>query len=297
VSISAPANGATVSGSVTISANASDNVGVVGVQFQVDGVNLGSQDTTSPYSISWSSTSVANGSHTLSAIASDAAGNKSTATVTVNVSNSTTTSNGLVAAYGFNEGSGTTVKDSSGNNNTGTISNATWATGRYGKALSFNGTNSWVTVQNSASLNLTGPMTLEAWIETSASPTDWQALIFKEMPSDTAYYLYRSGYSDAPVGGMYSSGEQSIVASNNLTLNTWMHLAFTYDGSTERLYVNGVLVASQAKTGAVQSSTGVLHIGGDSVWGEFFQGLIDEVRIYNRALSASEIQTDMNSPI
>jgi hypothetical protein len=87
VSMTSPANGASVSGTITVSATASDNVGVAGVQFQLDGVNLGVQDTASPYSTSWNSTTVANGSHTLSAIARDAAGNKTTATVTITVSN------------------------------------------------------------------------------------------------------------------------------------------------------------------------------------------------------------------
>jgi Big-like domain-containing protein/exo-rhamnogalacturonan lyase-like protein len=87
VSISAPANAATVIGTITVSATASDNNGVVGVQFQLDGVNLGAEDTTSPYSVSWNSTSATNGAHTLSAIARDAAGNKSTASITVTVNN------------------------------------------------------------------------------------------------------------------------------------------------------------------------------------------------------------------
>jgi len=87
VSITAPATGATVSGTISVSANASDNVGVVGVQFQLDGANLGAEDTTSPYSVSWNTTTASNGAHTLSAIARDAAGNKSTATLSVTVSN------------------------------------------------------------------------------------------------------------------------------------------------------------------------------------------------------------------
>src|SRR5205814_4305198 len=78
VSITAPASGATVSGSVTVSASASDNVGVAGVQFLVDGTNLGSEDTSSPYSASWNTTTVGNGSHTLTATARDAAGNRTT---------------------------------------------------------------------------------------------------------------------------------------------------------------------------------------------------------------------------
>src|SRR5438445_11251034 len=92
VSITAPASGATVSGSVTVSASASDNVGVAGVQFLVDGTNLSSEDTSSPYSVSWNTTTVGNGSHTLTATARDAAGNRTTSSpVTVTVSNSDTT--------------------------------------------------------------------------------------------------------------------------------------------------------------------------------------------------------------
>src|SRR6185295_16717019 len=88
VSITAPANGATVSGTVNVNATASDNVGVAGVQFFVDGATLGGEDTTSPYSVSWNTTAVANGSHQLTARARDAAGNRTTsATVTVTVSN------------------------------------------------------------------------------------------------------------------------------------------------------------------------------------------------------------------
>src|SRR4029077_8357589 len=92
VTMSAPAGGTTVSGTtVMVSATASDNVGVAGVQFKLDGAtNIGAEDTTGPYSIVWNSTTVSNGSHTLSAIARDAAGNTATATaVAVTVSNAT----------------------------------------------------------------------------------------------------------------------------------------------------------------------------------------------------------------
>ncbi len=88
VSLTAPAGGSTVSGTVTVSANASDNVGVAGVQFQVNGANLGSEVLASPYTTSWNTSTVTNGSYNLSAIARDAAGNKTTATIPVSVSNS-----------------------------------------------------------------------------------------------------------------------------------------------------------------------------------------------------------------
>jgi hypothetical protein len=87
VSITAPVVG-DVSGSINVTANASDNVGVSGVQFLLDGANLGAEDVTAPYSVSWTTTTVANGNHTLTAKARDAAGNTTTSSgVTVNVNN------------------------------------------------------------------------------------------------------------------------------------------------------------------------------------------------------------------
>src|SRR5947207_13656173 len=90
VAVTAPASGATVSGtSVPVNASASDNVGVAGVQFKLDGVNLGAE-TTGPYSLTWDTTAAANGPHTLTAVARDAAGNTTTsAPVTVTVNNRT----------------------------------------------------------------------------------------------------------------------------------------------------------------------------------------------------------------
>ena len=100
VSLTAPADGATVSGTVTISANASDNVGVVGVQFKVDGTNVGAEDTTAPYSIAWNSTTATNGTHTIRAVARDAAGNTRWSAVrSVTVSN-TTTSSDIITVQG-----------------------------------------------------------------------------------------------------------------------------------------------------------------------------------------------------
>lgn len=88
VSITSPVAGATVSGTVSLTASATDNVGVVGVQFGLDGANLGAEDTTAPYSLSWVTSTVADGTHTLNAVARDAAGNRaSSSLVTVTVAN------------------------------------------------------------------------------------------------------------------------------------------------------------------------------------------------------------------
>ena len=87
VALESPAAGASVSGVVNISATASDNIGVTGVQFQLDGANLGSEDTTNSYSFSWDSKTASNGLHVLGAVARDAAGNTSTTALTVTVNN------------------------------------------------------------------------------------------------------------------------------------------------------------------------------------------------------------------
>jgi hypothetical protein len=80
-------------------------------------------------------------------------------------------------------------------------------------------------------------------------------------------------------------------------VDTWVHLAGTYDGATLRVYVNGIQVSSQTQTGNLATSSDPLQIGGDSIYGQYFEGTIDEVRVYNVALTATQIQNDMNTPI
>lgn len=80
-------------------------------------------------------------------------------------------------------------------------------------------------------------------------------------------------------------------------LNAWSHLTVTFDNATLRIYVDGVQVGARAVAGPLLTSSGVLRIGGNKIWGEYFAGRIDNVRIYNRALSESQIQTDMSTPV
>jgi Concanavalin A-like lectin/glucanases superfamily len=87
------------------------------------------------------------------------------------------------------------------------------------------------------------------------------------------------------------------MASALLHLNKWTHVAATSNGSTQRLYANGVQVASRSQTGSASASSNPFRIGGSVIRREYFAGSIDEVRIYNRALTATEIQADMKTPV
>ncbi len=209
-----------------------------------------------------------------------------------------TSNSGLVAAYSFNDGTGTTVADLSGNRNTGTISNATWtASGKYGNALVFNGTSSIVTINDSDSLHLTTGMTLEAWVNPVAAPGGWVDVIYKQNDNYLLEASSTVGLGGPTAAGTFGDGLQSVAGSSALTLNTWTHVAVTFDGANLTVWVNGVNVASQPQTSPLTTSILPLQVGGDSIYGQYFTGTIDEVRIYNRALSKNEIEGDMNSPI
>jgi hypothetical protein len=204
---------------------------------------------------------------------------------------------GLVAAYGFDDGSGANAADSSGKGNTGAVSGAAWTpAGKYGSALSFNGTSSKVVVPDADSLDLTTALTLEAWVRPIALSA-WRTIALKERSGGIVYSLYANDPGNRPVGQVDIGGQHNALGSGALPLDTWSHLAVTWDGTTLRLYVDGAQAGSTTVTGTLLDSTGPLDIGGNDVWGEYFSGLIDEVRVYNRALAASEIQTDMNQPV
>ncbi len=208
---------------------------------------------------------------------------------------------GLVAAYSFDEGGGTTAADNSGTGNNGTLINgATWSTtAKFGAAASFDGSNDRIDVPDSSSLDLASGMTLEAWVRPTAN-SSYRTVLLKEVTGELAYALYAA---DSDHGGR-SSGwirignvSRFTDGTSALPLNTYSHIAVTYNGSSLVFYVNGVATRSTAVTGNIQTSTMPLRIGGNTIWGEYFQGQIDELRVYNRALSQNEIQADMVTPI
>lgn len=197
---------------------------------------------------------------------------------------------GLVAVWHFDDN----ANDGSGNNNHGTVSGAVYTDGYFGKALSFDGVDDYVEVGHRASL-IPSEITIEAWIY----PSSWThtpkavALVTKRTAFGNGYFLFHYG-ATSPItfdwGG--SSGDNRWKTGYNPPLNTWTHLAVTRNSAGRALYVNGVLYSSTTHAGApaLVSTTSPLRVGCDSMAARYpFQGTIDEVRIWNRALTDDEI--------
>ena len=146
-------------------------------------------------------------------------------------------------------------------------------------------------------LDLTTGMTMSAWVNPTALGSVYRTVLMKEQPGGLVYTLYAEDGTGKPSGHVFTTSEQRATGPTNTPVNAWTHLASTYDGTTLRTFVNGTQVASRALTGAIRTSTGVLRIGGNAVWPEWFAGRIDEVRLYNRALTTVEIQTDMTRAV
>src|SRR5262249_821907 len=149
------------------------------------------------------------------------------------------------------------------------------------------------------SLHLTSGMTLEAWVKPAAAASNWNAVMIKERTGGLAYGMYAADGANQPPAGYIDSSNTDYDSKglSPLPVNSWSSLAVTYDGTNVRLYVNGTLVNSLLASGNIISSTGALRIGGDSIWGEYFQGLIDNIRVYSRPLNQGEIRSDMSTPV
>jgi chitodextrinase len=212
----------------------------------------------------------------------------------------------LVAAYPFSAGAGSDLADASGNNLTGTIVGATWTTaGKHGNALSFDGVSTYVDLGNPASLQLSGSATWSAWVYATAIPMNDGQIIAKADPY--GWQLKTSPDSGVDAFAIRVTGPGNVSAQRNSVtvrqLHTWYHVAGVYNSTAQTLdiYVNGVLdngfLKNTVPTSIVASSANVTigRRGGGHGW--HFAGMIDDVRIYNRPLSAEEIVADMNTPV
>jgi hypothetical protein len=229
--------------------------------------------------------------------APDAAESPREVPVTLTV-NPARTANGLVGAWAFEETSGDSALDTSGRRNTGALQGPTrTANGMYGRGLVFDGADDWVTIADNATLDLRNAMTLEAWVKPDALANVWRTILIKEQTSQLSYALYANTDAGGPSGHAYTDRDNGVAGPDRLPQGEWSHVATTWDGATLRVYVNGAEVASIPLEDEIRTSSGALRIGGNAIWGEWFDGQIDEVRVYNRALSPEEILADRDTPI
>jgi len=193
--------------------------------------------------------------------------------------------------------------DSTVNNNDGTVSGASWVDdGKLGKALSFDG-NDYVIVSDSSLLE-PDRITVEAWVKSSGTPGNYKYIVSKYLPTRPGSYSSYGLYTASSGGlrfyiGLSSYGVLSPDAGTDVWDGNWHHVAGTYDGSAVKLYVDGEPVAGAGSTTSdiFYEGTGNLFIGAYTTTSYCFSGTIDEVRIWDGALTADEIFYSYNNEI
>jgi len=195
---------------------------------------------------------------------------------------------GLVGHWAMEEDNAVTPLTDSASTNNGAVTAGSLVSqiGKRGYALFFDGANDIVVVADDASLNMTTAITLAAWIKPSQQTT--QRIIIKLLGTD-GYELFLAS------GGMVSFRINNTTRLNSTTSypidgNTWMHVAATYDGTNMKLYINGTQEGGDKASGNIRTNSVNLGIGSELGGSKKFEGSIDDARIYNRALSFSEIQ-------
>jgi|GEM_PF-3663435 len=208
---------------------------------------------------------------------------------------------GLVLDLHFEENSGNTTYDASGHGNDGTLYNGsvscyngdcpTWTTGKFGSALSFDGENDYVDCGNDTSLDITDEITIEAWVYPLRTGINEDFVTKRVADSDAAYRSY-SLLQRTTNDFQFRIGTETTwgYASTSAVKNQWVHLVGTYDGSQIIIYKNGIASTPTSFSGDIKVDTSPLYIATLDTSLAMFNGTIDEVRIYNRALSAEEIK-------
>ena len=212
--------------------------------------------------------------------------------------------NGLVLYLSFDEGQGDVAKDLSGKNNHGVIQKAKWVDGKFGKALSFNGTDSFVEIKFSNDFIITEAITLAAWV-TANVPFDpvWHGVINARKSTYGPFLMQTGGASKAEIG-LYLGGAWTWLRStDSLEPNVFHHVVGVYDLKDGlHIYFDGKLNDGEGSAGAKpakidETTDEGIFIGHNySLAGRFWDGIIDEVAIYNRALSAAEVEQLFKAP-
>jgi len=195
---------------------------------------------------------------------------------------------GLLGWWKLDESEGTTVADSSGNGNNGTLQgDPQWrpAEGKIGGAIELDGNGDFVKIANESAFDITGQITIAAWVNISSVPQEWTGIVTKgdsawRLSTDFANNVFHFGVAE----GDYINGQRSVGS------NQWHHVAGVYDGSQIKIYVDGKLDASRPRSGPIGTNNFPVCIGENhELRGRYWDGLIDDVRVYNYALSEKEI--------
>ena len=197
----------------------------------------------------------------------------------------------LVGYWKFDEGSGKVAADSSGSGNNGTLKgNPKWVAGQLGGALDFNGSTDFVEIPNNDSLSITGEITIAAWTNMRANASGEMAIVSKGgwAANDLPYELTETP-GDVIFWQFYNDAGRDTCSPDSPAVNEWHHIAATYDGTIFKCYIDGELAEEWAYTGKMPVNTASVTIGMRSRGGTFFNGLIDEVMIYDNALTEDEI--------
>jgi hypothetical protein len=196
-----------------------------------------------------------------------------------------------VARWSFDEGSGSTAYDSVGVNH-GTVYGATWTSGFIGGALSFDGVDDYVRIPDSDTLDITGDLTVAAWVKTTLSgrPTKIFSNLCEVSPHDG--YALEETYNGKV---RFYCQEAELISNTTVNNGAWRHIAATLSGTMATIYIDGFLDVSG--TVNVPNANNVDQaIGASYSPYYFFDGVIDDVRIYNHALSVSEIRALIPEP-
>jgi len=192
---------------------------------------------------------------------------------------------GLISWWKFDEGMGNVALDSFGSNN-GIIYNATWVDGKVEKALNFNGYNTYVSCGMSDTLNLNVLFTIAAWIKPNKflSYMSWVARNYDQ------YRATMGGYANQWGLTWFDGSIWHDLWGGSLDIGQWNHVVIVVNGNDFKFYKNGALDWSTTATNNIASLSGrEFRIGNQWGNGEYFDGIIDEVAIFNQALSASEV--------
>jgi hypothetical protein len=193
---------------------------------------------------------------------------------------------GLMARWILNAASGTVALDSSGNSNNGTVSNGRWWNKTSRPALVLDGSNSYVTVNESASLKMTSQLTVAFWVDAGANSNTDPRIIDKLYDWDVKLNGPNRYPQFEVAGGQYATLGYA------LPLNAWHHIAFTFSNGTVAGYVDGAPVPLTQNTitpGTLAQYAYGLYLGTDPGIADSFMGALADVRVYNRALSAADI--------